>query len=41
MMNLLPTLKQTGFPLLSGIVNPLNTDTGAISGLDADGGGSN
>ena len=30
--------KTNGLPLLSGIVNPLNTDTGAISGLDADGG---
>jgi len=31
--------KTNGLPVLSGIVNPLNTDTGAISGLDADGGG--
>ena len=30
--------KTNGLPLLSRIVNPLNTDTGAISGLDADGG---
>ena len=30
--------KTNGLPLLSVIVNPLNTDTGAISGLDADGG---
>jgi flagellin len=30
--------KTNGLTVLSGIVNPLNTDTGAISGLDADGG---
>ena len=30
--------KTNGLPVLSSIVNPLNTDTGAISGLDADGG---
>ena len=29
--------KTNGLFVLSGVVNPLNTDTGAISGLDADG----
>ena len=30
--------KSNGLSVLSGVVDPLNTDTGAISGLDADGG---
>jgi flagellin-like hook-associated protein FlgL len=30
--------KTNGLPVLSGVVNPLNTDTGAVSGHDADGG---
>ena len=30
--------KSNGLSVLSGVVDPLNTDTGAITGLDADGG---